>query len=766
MMKKIGMILLAGLLLAGCAAEREFREGKQLLAEGKYEAGLAMIETAAKDDPAAHEYRAQLFRSREMIVNQLLIEADGLRSKGQLDEAEVVYRRLQGIDASNVRARAGLAEIEADRRHKVLIGDADALFKKGDIDGAHDKLRAVLQENPNSREAANLQRRIDEKAQREVSATPMLKASFKKPITLEFRDANLKSVFEVIARTSGINFIFDKDVRPDLKATIFVKNSSIEDAIKLLLVTNQLEKKVLNDSTVLIYPNTPAKQKDYQDLMVKSFYLANTDAKQALNLIKVMAKTKDVFIDEKLNLLVMRDTPEAVRLAEKLLANLDLAEPEVMLEVEVLEISTKRLLELGIAWPGQLSLSPTGAVADKMTLTEAKSINSDSILVSSLKTTINARKEDGDTNLLANPRIRVKNREKAKIHIGDRVPVITTTSTANVGVSESVSYLDVGLKLDVEPNIYLEDEVAIKVGLEVSSIIETVKSTQGTQAYKVGTRNASTVLRLKDGETQVLAGLINDEDRKAANKVPGLGEIPILGRLFGSQLDERNKNEIVLLITPHVVRNILRPEAGVSEFMSGTEANIGASPITLKSVEAAATPAATQQTALPVAKPTAKPAAQQAPLPVTKATTAQAEAAVQGFNITWQGPAQAKVGEPFTLTLGLQSGQPVSSLPLLIGYDQNALQAETVSEGDFLKQGGANTQFSQRIDQSAGRIFIGMGRSGAGASGTGRVLSIAFKPLKPTPQAQVQLITVSPGGEAGQLPPVPLPVVHGVAVVQ
>jgi len=766
------VILLAGMLLAGCAAEREFREGKALLGEGKVEEGLAKLEKVAKDDSDNHEYRSYFFRSRDLALTQLLAQADGLRGKGQQDEAETIYQRILGVDAHHARAKAGVAAVAMDRRHKAATAEAEALFKKGDMEAAQAKLRRVLQENPNFREAVTLQRNIDERMARDAIAMPTLKASLKKPITLEFRDANLKSVFEVISRSAGVNFIFDKDVRPDLKATIFVKNTSIEDAIKLLLVTNQLEKKALNDSTVLIYPNTPVKTRDYLDLMVKSFYLANADAKQALNLVKVMVKTKDVFIDEKLNLLVMRDTPEAVRLAEKLLANLDLAEPEVMLDVEVLEVSSKRLMELGVNWPNRFSVlsAPqtsttsstvggalvvnTNTTSGPLTLESLKSVNASQIGVPN--PVLNLRKEDGDTNVLANPRIRVKNREKAKIHIGDRLPVITTTSTANVGVAESVSYLDVGLKLDVEPNIYLEDDVAIKVGLEVSNVVSTVKSASGTTAYQIGTRNATTVLRLKDGETQVLAGLINDEDRKSASKVPGLGDLPLLGRLFSSHLGETHKNEIVLLITPHVVRNIVRPEAMTSEFMSGTEANAGAPPITVRPVD---TPAAA------VVAPRAAPAS----VPATPAQPGQPEAAkadVQGsLGVSWQGPTQATVGQPFTLILNLASDQPVSTLPLLIGYDQSALQAVTVSEGEFLKQNNAQTQFSQRVDQAAGRIFVGMGRTGGdGAKGSGQLLSVVFKPLQATSQAQVQLLALSAGGDAAKQSPVTLPVVYTLKV--
>jgi general secretion pathway protein D len=188
---------------------------------------------------------------------------------------------------------------------------------------------------------------------------------------------------------------------------------------------------------------------------------------------------------------------------------------------------------------------------------------------------------DSDGNILANPRIRVRNRQKAKIHIGSKLPVFTTTSTANVGVSASVTYLDVGLKLDVEPQVYLDDEVGIKVGLEVSSVTKEITGPQGSIAYEVGTRNADTSLRLKNGETQVLAGLINDEERSSANKLPGFGELPVLGRLFSSNRNSSSKTEIVLLITPRVIRNVARPDAASPAISSGTEASIGSRPLTI-----------------------------------------------------------------------------------------------------------------------------------------------------------------------------------------
>ena len=592
--------------MQGCTGSPAFREGKSLLEQGQTEAGLASLEKAVKEEPHALEYRTYLQRQRELYINQLLSTADAERDREHYDEAEAGYLKTLKVDVANQRAQDGAQGIQADRRHDEMVVKAEAEYKSGDIDGALARLRSVLLEAPHHRNARALQQQIQAKQAPDLQQQT-LNASFKKLISLEFRDANLKSVLEVLSRTSGINFIFDRDVRPDLKVTLSVKDTTIEDVLNVLMVTNQLQKKTISDNTILIYPGTPTKVKEYQELMVKSFYLANADVKQTLNMIKTMLKTRDVFIDEKLNMLMMRDTPEVIRLAEKMIAAHDMAEPEVILDVEVLEVKRSKLTELGIQYPNKFTvLSPsalpttttstaggalvvnTVAASAQLTLDNLKGLNSGQIGIPN--PVLNLRKEDSDTNLLANPRIRVRNREKAKIHIGEKVPVITTTSTANVGIAESVSYLDVGLKLDVEPNIYLENEVAIKVGLEVSNIVREIKSSSGSLTYQVGTRNAATSLRLKDGETQALAGLISDEDRTSANKIPGLGEIPLLGRLFSSNRDESSKTEIILLITPHIVRNLVRPEAGIIEFASGTDTSIGAAPLSLNPATTSALP--------------------------------------------------------------------------------------------------------------------------------------------------------------------------------
>jgi general secretion pathway protein D len=592
----------ACILLAACAWTTR-TDVQRLLAEGRDEEALTMLEQAVRERPEDHAARSEYFRVRDQLAAQWLAQGDAVRLAQQYERAENLYGRVLHYDPANPRAKAGLEQIEADKRQRAALANAERLLKSEKFAEAQDLVAPILAENPDNREAQRLQRAIDEKTARPASVTRQLRGSIGKPVSLDLKDVPLRTVFDVLGRAANLNFLFDKDVRTDLKTTVVMRDAQVEDIIRLILATNQLDQKILNETTTLIYPNTPQKQRDYQELVVRTFYLTNTDAKQIANLIRTILKTRDIYVDDKLNVVTIKDTPNVVRLAEKLVAAHDLAEPEVMLEIEVLEISANRLYDLGLRFPSSVAWSLVGGATTSTTTTSSTGTATTTtggtpgvlslpewlgrnaglvrLTVTDPLFLLSLRQQDGSTNLLANPRVRVKNREKAKIHIGDRVPVLTTTAAVAGGfVSQSVSYLDVGLKLEVEPLIYLNDDVGIKVGLEVSNITNTIQSpTAGTVVYQVGTRNATTVLRLRDGETQILAGLINDEDRRTANRVPGIGDFPVIGRLFSSTTTSKTKTEIVLLITPHLMRTLDRPDARMVEFSAGTETSAGGGPL-------------------------------------------------------------------------------------------------------------------------------------------------------------------------------------------
>jgi len=665
-LQPIGILFLclAVVGLGGCASQpaRDFDAGKKLLSEGKTEPGLAELEIASKADPENLEYRQYLFKQRELAVNQGLSRAESERMNGAFDDAVSDYKWVLAIDPQNPRAMEGMDRVQADRERKQQLADATALFNKGDSEGALAKLRPVLVEGPFQHDAMALKKRIEEKNEedRTVLASPVLKSALKKTISLEFKEAGFKSVFDVISRVSGLNFIFDKDIKPDLKVTIFVKNTTIESAVKLLLVTNQLGQEVLNENSVLIYPDTPAKNQGYQQQVVKSFYLANADVKKTLEMIKTILKTKDVFVDEKMNLLVMRDTPEAIRLAEKLIATEDLPQPEVELEVEILEIDTDHTTNLGLQFPQRLSASL--GTNGSYTLNQWASRNSSFVTmqITDPALALNMLETNSDTKLLANPRIRVNDREKANIHLGQRLPVLTTVATAGVGSSESVNYLDVGLKLDVEPSIRLDDQVDMKVKLEVSSVGSTITDTAGDQFYELNTRNAETVLRLKDGETQILAGLMQNNETSAINSVPGLGSVPLLGRIFSNDNHDKSKTELVLLITPHIVRNVTRPDEIYSQFSAGSESSIGSAPTAMMPAAPVSISVVPSEPATPVpVKPApATPALVPAPLTTVPITT------IPVMTIpTTPAPATPAAPSPTPLTPAPVTPAPVTPAP-------------------------------------------------------------------------------------------------------
>lgn len=570
--------------------------GKDLVAQGDTEAGLTKMQAALKEAPNNILYREQYERARTSFIESTLVKADRLRAQGAQEGAQEgarsLYERVLSLDPNNVRARVGIDAIQADQRHQNAVADARRRLAAGDGDTALTEVQAVLAEDPGYRDAVELRRQI-ELADVHQTISTGLRAALRKPVTLEFHDADLKSVFEALARSTGVNFVFDREVKPDLKVTIYLQKTSVEDAIGVLTVTNQLKRKFLNDNTVLIYPDTPTKQKDYQDLMVKTFYLGNADAAKIATMLKTVLHLKDVYADDKLNSVTVRDTPGGIDLVQHMIAAQDLADPEVTLEVEILEVQRSRLTQLGVNPPSDFTLlnivpGPTQTVAangtvvtnvnpvtttSQLTVDNLRHFNGGSIGIPSPKVDVHA--ELGNSNLLANPRIRVKSREKAHILIGDKVPVITTTTTANVGVAENISYLDVGLKLDVEPVVYLDNEVGMTVGLEVSSIVKQVETKSGALTYQIGTRAATTELRLKDGETQALAGLINDQERHSASGLPGMIDLPLVNRLFSTASDQHDKTEIVLLITPHIVRNLSYSADIPLAYPAGTEGAIG-----------------------------------------------------------------------------------------------------------------------------------------------------------------------------------------------
>nr|WP_315597148.1 secretin N-terminal domain-containing protein [uncultured Cupriavidus sp.] len=577
-------LALGALTLTGCAG----LPGKGARTGERPHAALAQAAAAAaaKPDNTANQLRLQV--EREKRVQTLVLQGMHQLETTTPDAAAASFAEALSLDPGNARAQEGAARAAARREIEDLLqqgreqaaADSTAALEQVDqalaLDPRHTGARALRLELE-AVQAADIQQ-----------PARSLAASLRQPISVQFRDQPLSSVLTTISSMSKLNFVLDKDVPPDLRATVSAKDTSVEAIVDLVLRTNNLDRKLLNDTTLLIYPRAADKVQQYRDLTTRTFYLNNADPKQVMAMLKQIVKSKDVYVDERLGMLVIRDTPESIAVAERLVAAHDLPQSEVMFDVQVLEVNSNSELNLGIRYPSSISASVSGAakLPGVVTWNELRNLNGNNIGVNlgDPVLTANLARQTGQGELLANPRIRVKNREKAKIMIGDRLPVVTTVNGNGV-VTESVAYQDVGLQLDVTPTLTQDGEIGVKVALEVSNVVNTIKTQTGLMAYQIGTRKAETQMTARDGETQVLAGLLQRMEQGNGHAIPGLGDLPVLDRIFGTRYKKDSSTELVLLITPRIVRNLPVPAAHVTRFNSGPLAQITTAPLALESTQ-------------------------------------------------------------------------------------------------------------------------------------------------------------------------------------
>ncbi len=708
---------------------------------GNFEQGVALVRDASTLYPESASVRAASTSLRSEALNRLVAEAADLRSRGQLDEAQSLLDRALSFDTSGNRVKSLLADLIVERRQLNAVRSAKGLVEKNQLTAAQKEINEALKDNRRQPELLALQRQLDVRI-RQGQARLSVSLSEERPISLDFRDAGLRTVLDVVTRSSGVNFILDKDVKGDVRVSVYLRAVRLEDAIDLLASTHGLAKKLVDERTVLIYPNTPEKQREYQEQVIRVFHLASAEAKGAAAFLRSMIRIREPFVDERANFIAIRESPENIELAERLISLYDSQDAEVLLDLEVIEIRSTRLLDLGIKVPDAVSLSLLPPIGG-LNLGNLSSLTRGNVAVGIGGALLTFKREVGDYNTLANPRIRAKNKEKARVLIGDKVPVITATTGQGGFVADTVSYLDVGLKLDVEPTVYADDEVAIKVALEVSSVAREIRTNSGTLAYQIGTRNATTTLRLRDGETQLLAGLISNEDRSSATRVPGLGDLPIAGRLFSSQRDDSNRTELVLAITPRILRNIRRPDASEAELWVGTDANTrlrppGGRPIQVQSpvVDLPLSVHKNVATAVPQEALGGGAALDAATSRVGAAAPTQSTSIIASLappppnvlQVKLVHPQVLKVGDVFDVRVDLSSGSMLRGGPLQLTFDQTRLTILEVREGDYFKQGNVQTSFTQNVDQATGRADFGVLRTPvSGTPGQGSIVVLTFK---------------------------------------
>lgn len=774
--------------LAGCTAGlTAFNKAEKLEEEGKLDEAVMKFAEAASTNPQQTEYRMRLLKASEKAAFEHLKKGDTAYEQQLLDEALREYQAAVSLNPALARAKQRSDELIRVRNSLTYYREGLEFEKSNKPREALQAYRKALDLNPENKEIKEALEKLLQTRRTKLEGFELnLKST--KPITLKFKEAKLKDVFYILSQLSGINFIFDEGVK-EQNVTILLENASFNQAFDLLTSMNKLGRKVLNEGTILIFPKTPEKAKQYEDLMVKTFYLNSLDAKKAVNLLRTMLQVKKIYVNEELNALVIRDNPELIDVAGKILEANDVPDAEVLLEVEVIQVSknNSELFGLGLSrYAVSLNARTPGSGGDffsdtfdpKVTTTSNDTTTVTTTQVKNLlnlfnwngyqgfltvpSATYNFSKQLSNAEVLSNPKIRVKNREKSKFTVGTRVPITTTSSTGSVGgVTVNVQYVDVGVKLNAEPVIQLNNEVTIKLGVEVSSIIgeKTVGSGDAiSSVVTIGTRNVDTVLNLKDGETSIIGGLIEDSKSKSKQKIWLLGDIPLIGSLLSSHNDKYDKSELVLAITPRIVRAVSVPEADVAAFWSGKEDDPTAvrpfSSFELEpefAVQPAATPAAKGAPAAPAAKPgpatpAGQPAAPAAPpaaggqpagtpaTPVAASTAVGAQAVAAPVQPTMRGslniaaPAGVDLGGQFKVEVKVSDVKGLAKAPFILLYDPIFIEYVGAAEGNFLNRDGKPTTFNALADKAAGRVVVTMDRSaaGEGVDGSGTLLTATF----------------------------------------
>ncbi|WP_083615168.1 secretin N-terminal domain-containing protein [Paraburkholderia sp. SOS3] len=573
------IVALLLIMLAACAGDMRRQQLETQLSALPPDQALELLAQQSAQYPDDLQIRSEYLQMRRRVMEDYLTRATTAYYANDLAQARAWVQKAQQAAPGDDSAGQMLEWIDTQGPIDSAVQYAESIRTERP-DEALAIANDVLRRQPSNGRAARL--RDDLLTPRGRELTPTLTRDLSQPITVQFRDQPLISIFELVSNITGLNFTFDHDVAATAPTTIFATNTPVKQVMAMVLQANQLSSKVVNGTSLLIYPKRQDKESEYRDLAVRTFYLQNAQAPQVLAVLKQMVKTRDAVVDERTNAIIMRDAPETIAVAERLIAAMDVTPAEVVIEAQIIEVSSTDLLQLGIRYPDRIefAIRPTPDQTDTttlpagfVTLDELHHLNSSDVIVRLGTVGIDWLQSMGKTKTLANPRIRVRNREKAKVLIGDRLPVVTTTLSSNFS-SESINYQDVGLTLDVQPSIVNSREVQVKLKLEVSNVTDTITTSSGLVAYQIGTRTAETVMSVNNNETQILAGLLQRNERSGGQGIPGLSRIPILDRIFGTKVDDDKQTELILLLTPRIVRNQSIPAGNAVAFDSGTETRI------------------------------------------------------------------------------------------------------------------------------------------------------------------------------------------------
>ena len=726
--------------LAGCAYfnSPEIKRGDQHLAAGNWEEASLAYKQALKDDPFNSTLLGKYTMARERAAASYEERGRAYLKEHQPDLAMEQFKRALTIEPSNLEHQSGLLEALRLKDARGQNREADRLAQLGRTDEAMEAYARAAELDPSFKEPLEKISKLTEE-QQALNRDDRRK----QPVTLRFRNAGLKEVLEGIGKAGGINLIFDKDVRND-PVTISIQDTPFEEAFNLILNSNSLFAQTVSQDVMIVSPNTKQKQEQYQDLMIRTFYLSNAKAKDMLVLLKSMLDSKRMHANEQLNTIVIRDQPEKLEMVEKIILANDRLESEVLFDVEVLEVDRTVDQTYGLTYPKQIAAAmvPPGAVgiisgtvAQQFTLRQLTSLGQDSYLFK-LPTNIQLDffKQITDAKTLAAPKVRVVNNKKAEINIGNKQPILLSTTNVLPGQAAtgavpttstvtSIEFRDTGVKLTVEPSIHLGNELSLKMKIEVIRLgdLVTLQASPPITQFTFGNRSAETMLNIRDGETIVLGGLIQEEDRKTRTTIPWIGDLPIIGPLISSFKTQRVTTEVILTITPHIVQGIAPPGLSTQVFWSGTDSSYSTSPLfTHKGKKVSMMGAGVSDSGLsssggPVRGGMAGKSA---------AATLTSKALVGAVASIKPGESVIQSGKEFKVAIVDERLRPTAEGVFQLQYDPQVLEFRTLLNGQIIQSDGAGDEASSSTETQVGTVAFKVAPSVRQAGG--RTVTVTF----------------------------------------
>lgn len=723
------LLVATGLFAAGCPkGSSDYNKGRKAETLQDYDAALNFYEKALKSDPNNAAYKIRVGQTRFEAASRHVKEGLRLKETGDLQDAAAQFQRAQAIDPSS--------SIAADELKKALA--------------------LIAEQN----KAAGTPPTEDEESSKFLAMPPQIKPLSPVAVNLKMINADSRAVFDTIGKLAGLTVIYDPDY-PARKISVELNNVTLEQALDVASFESKAFVKPLTENIIMVIQDQTQKRRDYEEEVLKTFYMSNTVTPQDLTEIvtglRQLTDVKRIVQINSQNAIAVRATPDMLELISKVINDIDKAKPEVVVQVEVLEARTDRLRNLGVS-PGQsasIAINPnsttssstpgsTSTPTNNTTLNTLRHLNGSDYAVTLPNFTANAVLTDTYTKIIQDPELRSVDGQQAKLKIGDRIPIATGSFQAGVGVgavgtaglvnplvNTQFQYQDVGVNIDITPRVHPNHDISLKTKIEVSSVTGT-STIGGISQPIISQRVVEHDIRLKDGEASILGGLIQRTDTKTLNGWPGFAKIPIIRYLFSSDNVEHQEDEVLIMLIPHIVRLPDWTLANLRTLYTGADQNV-----TVKresEVRVPPTPEPPKATA--PAPGAATPTAGAASAGVSTATAANPPQAQPGKLRFEPQSVALKVGETRTLAIVVDNVNDLFSIPMLLQYNPAVISVEEVQHavaegkaGGFLSGGTQEIAIVASPNREKGQEIISATRqpNSAGVSGSGTLLGIVVK---------------------------------------